>query len=131
VQAAVPDHTLAPFLTAEQREAMARAARRSERRQLAKLAATAALALLALHLTFTRVLNREPDGTRLAARAAEAAAQVLPLETSDAQPLVLAGARAELKERRDAAHLRYEAVVRLGLRGPLYSPAMSNGTAAY
>jgi len=130
-ESAAPAVTAAPFITAMQREAAARAAIRERRLRVVRWLAAIAGLVVALHLVATNWFFATPADEALAAAAQRAAGLVVPLYSSPDQPLQIAAVEPVVRELIDGSHRRYYAEVRLELRKSLYVPAVSNGTAAY
>lgn len=119
------------FISAKQREEMELAARRENRRKLLVAAVLALTGLVALHFIIVNTVVREPGSAQLAAKANQTAPEILRLYSSEEQPLELAGATAEVRERIDSDDLSCVIAVTLRLREPLLEPADSNGTDLY
>ena len=130
-QVAAPGCTAAPFITAMQKEAVARELKRRARFRLARLAAVAAVGLVMLHATITRFVYRAPTVDALQAHITHLPESVLPHFSTTLQPLQADGVVLTQVDQIDAEHFRYVASVTLRLRKPLYVPAVTNGTATY
>jgi hypothetical protein len=114
-----------------QKEAVARELKRARRVRLAKFAAMAAAAVVALHVSVTRYLYCAPSDAALQARIEGLPAAVVPLLSSVRQPLQAEGVTIAQSDEIDGGTIRYVAAVTLRLRKPLYTAAVSNGTASY
>lgn len=126
-----PVSTAAPFVTAMQREAAARAARRSKRLKRVKYLLAAAAGLVAVHFAATRIFCTAPVEEAVLAHVQNLPESVLPFYSSSQQPLQPDGVVVTQADRIDAEHFRYVATVTLRLRKPLFVPAVTNGTANY
>lgn len=126
-----PGSTGNPFVSAELKEAAERARRSDVRRAMVKAAGGVLLGLIVLHVLLTRVIWRVPDPESLSRHVTQAMEAVLPLVSTERQPLRLGQVRAVLAEQADAHHLRYIAEITLRLSQPLYVPAHTNGTSQY
>lgn len=88
--------------------------------------------LLALGYTFSqRVLNRLPTDGLLDSVGRQVSAELLRRYGSELRPLEIAGTQVQLVPPEADGRARYELVVTLRLRQPLYGPATSNGAQAY
>lgn len=131
VTAMKPSATAAPFITAMQKEAVAREVRRRRVRRFARHGLVAVAAALALHLAITRWFHRAPSEEALAGYGQALIAEVLPLYSSVQQPLQIDRSTILPATKVDGEHLRYTAEVTLRLRQPLYAPASTNGSETY
>ena len=127
----LPGSTAAPFITAMQKEAVARELKRLARIRYARLAAAAVAVLVLLHVTVTRFVCQAPAENAIEAHVRGLPQAVLPFFSTPNQPLQAESVKITQADRIDAEHFRYVASVTLRLRQPLYVPAVSNGTAAY
>lgn len=130
-QVAVPGSSTSPFITAKQREAVARELKRRSRIRHARFAGLAAIALVGLHFFVTRVASRTPAPAALQAHIQSLPDALLPFFSSTRQPLQVDGVTIVQADQIDGQHYRYVANVTLRLRKPLYAPATTNGTATY
>lgn len=130
-ECAPPPITTAPFVSVAQRERVMKATRRRQKLRIVALAALAGSVLMAAHVSVTRFVFREPAASALQAHAHIVAKTVLPIYSSDVQPLGVAGFTTVLRDRANSGELRFFAEITLRLREPLYTPANTNGTVAY
>lgn len=130
-QAYVPGTTAAPFITAMQKEAVAREMKRLRRLRYAKVFAVAVLACFAVHLAITQTLLRRPFDSALQAQIAGLPEELLPHFGSERQPLQPVGAVISQADQINSGLMRYVATVTFRLSQPLYVPAISNGTVQY
>jgi hypothetical protein len=86
---------------------------------------------LAVPVFMTFVVNTEPSATALERHGARIAAELLAVHSSPLQPLMTAGTVLKPPVRVGIGHLRFEVVVTMRLRVPLYTVAHTNGTEAY
>lgn len=131
VTAAVPGSTAAPFITAMQKEAIARELKRQRRRRLLRLGGWIVAMVLAVPVFVTFVINAEPAARALERHEARVAGEVLALHSSPLNPLMTSATVLKPPVRVGFGHLRYEIVVTMRLRVPLYTVAHTNGTEAY
>ena len=130
-QSAVSGTTAAPFITAMQKEAVARELKRRVRVRVVKFALVAAAAVFALHIAVTRFFYRAPTADALLAHLQTLPEAVVPFFSSLRQPLQADGAVLSQSDALDARRFRFVATVTLRLRKPLYAPAVTNGTTQY
>lgn len=131
VTAVTPGLTAAPFITAMQKEAVARELRRRARLRVARAAVIVVAGMLALHYSVTEIVYRTPTETALARHVRDLPAEVVRLYSSVEQPLQAGDVTVVETDRVSSRRIRYVALVTLVLRKPLYVPAVTNGTAAY
>jgi hypothetical protein len=131
VTAAVPGSTAAPFITAMQKEAIAKELKRQRRRRLWRLGGWVTVAVLAVPVFVTFVINAEPSAAALERHEAKVAAELLALHSSPLNPLMTTATVRKPPVRVGFGHLRYEVTVTMRLRVPLYTVAHTNGTEAY
>lgn len=131
VTAAVPGSTAAPFITAMQKEAIAKELKRQRRRRVWRLAGWITVVVLAVPVFVTFVINAEPSVKALERHETKIAAEVLALHSSPLNPLMTSATVMKPAVRVGFGHLRYEVVVTMRLRVPLYTVAHTNGTEAY
>ncbi len=130
-QTYVPGVTAAPFITAMQKEAVARELKRRVRVRYARFALAAAAVLVAFHFTIAATIFRLPFEEKLQTHLQTLPAALLPFYSSARQPLQADGVVIAQADRINSSTMRYVAAVTLRLRKPLYVPATSNGTFAY
>ncbi len=123
--------TDAPFVSAKEKLLEAREQQRLRRWWLAKLGAVVVGAIVALYLFVSFALFRFPSDEALADQAQKTARAVLPLYSSNDQPLQIDQAVAVLSDVFDSHDIRYHAEITLRLREPLYGLATTNGTLVY
>ena len=128
---ALPGCTAAPFITAMQREAVARELKRRSMIRFGRVLAIAAVLAVLLHVTMTRFVWATPSETALQAHVRRLPDAVLPLFSSARQPLQADSVVITQADQIDAKNFRYVASVTLRLRKPLYIPAVTNGTVQY
>ena len=120
-----------PFMSAKEKHAEAAERRRRRRRTSWRFAGAVLGAIGVLHLLVTHFLFQEPSAEALEAEAAKIAQAVVLLQSSSERPLEIAQAVTVQRDRVSPERLRYDAVVTLRLRQPLYGPALTNGTVSY
>lgn len=130
-QVALPGCTAAPFITAMQREAVARELKRRAMIRFARVLAIAAVVAVLLHVTVTRFVCATPSETALQTHVRRLPDAVLPLFSSARQPMQADSVVITQADQIDAKNFRYVASVTLRLRKPLYIPAVTNGTVQY
>jgi hypothetical protein len=130
-QTYVPGSTAAPFITAMQKEAVAREVKRRRRLRYARWGAMAAAGLVAVHLAVSHTVFRRPFESALQAQVERLPEQLLPLYSSGRQPLQPASVAIVQADQLGSGTIRYVAAVTFRLRKPLFAPAVSNGTMQY
>lgn len=130
-QVALPGCTAAPFITAMQREAVARELKRRSMVRFSRVLAIAAVVAVLLHVTMTRFVWATPSENALQAHVRRLPDAVLPLFSSARQPLQADSVIITQADQINSNNFRYVASVTLRLRKPLYIPAVTNGTAQY
>lgn len=131
VTAMEPTSTAAPFITAMQKEAVAREVKRRRRVRLWRAAAVAVVTFAVLHFVMTRLVNRVPQAEAALAHATQLKTDLLPFYSTVRQPLQVDNVTITPGEDVGRDRVRYVAHVTLRLRKPLYAPAVTNGTLAY
>lgn len=130
-QTLAPGMTAAPFISAMQKEAVAREMKRAFRVRLAKIATVAAVFLFAVHFSLTRTVFHTPFESQVRAHLKSLPEAVLAQYSSERQPMRADGVVVAQADQIDGSTMRYVAAVTLRLRKPLYIPAVTNGTMAY
>lgn len=128
---AVPGSTAAPFITAMQKEAVARELKRRARVRHAKQVLLAIAALVVLQFALARLVFNAPSAVALHDHVANLPEELLPLYSSLRQPLQTDGVVIAQADQIDSNHFRFVASVTLRLRKPLYVAAATNGTVQY
>jgi hypothetical protein len=131
MQSLAPGMSGTPFITAEQRQAVARELRRQTRVRVVKRVLAAFIGLVALHLTFTQIIFQKPSPEALAAHVQALPEAVVSYYSSLRQPLQADGVSIVQADKIGIGQMRYVASVTLRLRQPLYVPAVTNGTLQY
>lgn len=128
---AAPGSTAAPFITAMQKEAVARELKRRARVRHAKQVLVVIAALVVLQFALARLVFNAPSETALRDHVANLPEEVLPFFSSLRQPLQTDGVVIAQADQIDSNHYRFVASVTLRLRKPLYVAAATNGTVQY
>lgn len=129
--AAAPSPTIPPFLKLVQQKQTERELQRRLIRRWSVRVAIAAGVLMLLHLMVTRIVYRAPSDAALQQFGDALMRSLVPLHSTERQPLVPRGVGISLTDQISADRLRYSAEVSLQLAQPLYLPATSNGSTAY
>jgi hypothetical protein len=130
-QSYVPGMTAAPFITAMQKEAVAREIKRRRRVRIVRMAAVTVASVVALHFAITRTVFRQPAESAVRAQVERLPASLLPFYDSERTPMRTLGVEVTQADAINSSLMRYVATVTLQLRQPLYAPAVSNGTVQY
>ncbi len=131
VTAVEPSSTAAPFITAMQKEAVAREMKRRRRVRLWRAVAVAVVTFVGLHFAMTRWVNRLPQTAAALAHAMQLKTDLVPFYSTVRQPLQVDNVTITPPEEVGRDRVRYVAQVTLRLRKPLYAPAVTNGTLSY
>ena len=128
---AVPGSTAAPFITAMQKEAVARELKRRAKVRHAKQVLVAIAAFVVLQFALARLVFNVPSEAALREHVANLPEDLLPFYSSLRQPLQTDGVVIAQSDQIDSNHYRFVASITLRLRKPLYVAAATNGTVQY